>query len=276
MIESRQNRIGAHAILIIASVIALYPLFTILLLALQEPGKRVSGLTLPDGINLGNFRRAWTTGAFDSALLSSAIVAVSVVAVAVALSTAAGYAFAHFALPFKQTLYFVLLLGLVLPYEAIVIPIYYGFDNVGLLDTRWALILPQIGLSVSFGTFWMRTAFEALPTTLTEAARIDGATSRQTLTKVLVPLIGPAALTLASLLFLFTWNEFLLALVLVPRNQDVQTAPLALSLVAGNRRTGDPAVHAAAALIVAAPVMVAFALLQRRFIHGLTAGGVKG
>lgn len=276
MIQSKGDRVVAHTIMIVASIVALYPLLTIVLLAFQEPGKRVSGLSLPDGIHFGNFRRAWEVGAFDTALFSSAVVALAVVVAAVLLSSSAGYAFAYLDLPYRRTLYFVLLLGLVLPYEAIVIPIFYNFDRLGLLDTRLALILPQIGLSVSFGTFWMRTAFESQPFTLVEAAKLDGAADRQILTRVLSPLVLPAALTLAALLFLFTWNEFLLALVLVPRNQDAQTAPLALSLVAGNRRTGDPAVNAAAALIVALPVLVAFGFLQRRFIQGLTAGSVKG
>ncbi len=276
MIENRIERRGIHGILLLASAVAIYPLLSIVMLALNEPGTRVSGFTIPKSISFANFRTAWERGGFGQALISSAIVAGTVVVVSVAFSLLAGYAFAAMRFAFKNTLFIILIAGLMLPYEALIIPLFFGFRDLGLVDTRWALILPQIGFSVSFGTFWMRAAFEGQLGSIVEAAQIDGANSWAILWRVLVPIVRPATLSLAALLFLFAWNDFLLALVLVPQNESVQTAPLALSFFAGQRRGADPAVIAAAALIVALPVLIMYVILQRRFVQGMTSGAEKG
>ena len=276
MIENRNERRVIHLVLIGASVVAVYPLVSIVLLALNPPGERISGFTIPKGISFDNFSTAWQRGGFGQALLSSAIVASTVVVASVVLSMLAAYAFASMRFPFKNAIFFVLLAGLMLPYEALIIPLFFGFRDLGLIDSRWALILPQIGFSVSFGTFWMRAAFESQQGSIVEAAKIDGANSWDVLWRVLVPIVKPATLSLSALLFLFAWNDFLLALVLVPQNESVQTAPLALSFFAGQRRGADPSVIAAAALIVAIPVLVMYVFLQRRFTQGITAGAEKG
>ena len=276
MIESRSEKRTIHLVLTAATVVALYPLLSIVMLALNKPGTRVSGFTIPKQFSVESFTLAWERGGFAQALWSSAVVAVTVVTVSVAFSILAGYAFAMMRFPFRGTLFIVLLAGLMLPYEALIIPLYFGFRDLGLIDSRWAVILPQIGFSVSFGTFWMRTAFAAQDDTLVEAARLDGANSWHVLQRVLLPVVNPAVLSLAALLFLFAWNDFLLALVLLPQNEAAQTAPLALSFFAGQRRGGDPSTIAAAALIVAVPVLIMYILLQRRFIQGITTGATKG
>ena len=167
-----------------------------------------------------------------------------------------------------------LLLGIIFPYEATVIPLYYDFQSVGLLNTYWALILPQIGQSVSFGTFWMRAFFRSSPRSLIEAARIDGASSFGVLRRVLLPQARPAITTLCALVFVYTWNEFLLALVLI-QDPSRQTAPLGLSFFAGTARAGDPTAVAAASVLVALPIIIVYIFLQRHFIRGMLAGAVK-
>lgn len=274
--ESRREVLVVHGLLVVASLVALYPLFSILLLAINEPGARVSGFTLPNGIHLDNFATAWTEGRFATALVSSAIVAISVVIAVTAVSTLAGYAFGVLRFPGRSILFAILLVGLVLPYEGMLIPLYYMMRDWGLVDSYAAMILPQIGLSVSFGTYWMRSFFASAPRELIDAACVDGATQLQTLRLVLLPLARPAILALAALMFLFAWNEFLLALVMVPTNADAQTAPLSLSFFAGNRRNFEAGVVAAAALLVALPVLIAYVLLQRQFIRGIAEGAVKG
>ena len=137
-----------------------------------------------------------------------------------------------------------------------------------------ALILPQIGVSVSLGTFWMRAFFRSAPRSVIEAARVDGAGSLRTLTGVLVPAARPAILTLAVLIFMYTWNEFLLALVMNPSGK-VYTAPLALSFFAGSQRITDQTVVAAGAVLVAVPVILFYVVLQRQFIRGFLTGAVR-
>ncbi|GAA2059798.1 carbohydrate ABC transporter permease [Streptomyces albiaxialis] len=272
---SRRESVVSHALLIFASLVALYPFVQILLVALHEPGARVSGFSVPSSLHFDNFVTAWNKGLFSSALVSSLLVAVAVVVLTILVSVLAGYAFAFFTFPLKGPLMGILMIGLVLPYEATVIPLYYQMKEWGLLNTYWALILPQVGLSLALGTFWMRNFFAGVPTSLREAAEIDGASRFQTLRKIMLPLAVPAITTLATLLFLYAWNEFLLALVLVPNNPDAQTAPLALSFFTSDRRNSDPGVTSAAAVLVALPVLIGYVLLQRKFISGMLAGAVK-
>ena len=255
-----------HALLVIAAVIAVYPLASIIVSSLTGDG---------GGVDWSNFQTAWTRGSFGQALVASTVVAVTVVLVTVVVACSAGFALGILRVPAGGAIMAVLLVGLVLPYEVTVLPLYELLEGWGLIDTYWALILPQIGLSVPLGVFWMRTFFRSVPGELLEAARIDGATTFQSLRLILLPIAGPAVATLSTILFLFTWNEFLLALILVPQDQAVQTAPLALSFFAGTDRASDPNVTAAAAVLVALPVVLAYVLLQRRLITGLTTGAVK-
>ncbi|MFF7140806.1 carbohydrate ABC transporter permease [Streptomyces nodosus] len=275
MLTSRRQTVIGHAVLVVAAIAALYPFLSVVLLALSKPGTRQSGFTLPTSISFANFSHAWSRGLFSEALVSSLIVAAAVVVGTVVLAVLAGYAFAVFPFPLKGVLLGLLLVGLVMPYEATVIPLYYQLRAWHLTNTYWALILPQIGLSLPFAVFWMRTFFVSTPPALREAASVDGASRFRTLRSILLPMAVPAIGTLATLLFLFAWNEFLLALVLVPDDRSVQTAPLALSFFAGNRRNSDPGVTAAAAVIVALPVLISYIALQRRMISGMLAGAVK-
>ncbi|WP_078872877.1 carbohydrate ABC transporter permease [Streptomyces sp. NRRL S-1868] len=272
---SRRESLLGHALLVLASLVALYPFVQILLVALHEPGARATGLSIPSSVHLDNFATAWRRGLFSEALTNSLLVAAAVVALTLLICVPAGYAFACFRFPLRGPLLALLMTGLVLPYEATVIPLSYQMREWGLLDTYWALILPQAGLSFALGTFWMRNFFAAVPRSLREAAELDGATRLQTLRKVLLPLSVPALTTLAALLFLYAWNEFLLALVLVPDNPGLRTAPLALSFFTGDRRTSDPGVTSAAAVLVALPVLAVYVLLQRRFISGMLSGAVR-
>jgi raffinose/stachyose/melibiose transport system permease protein len=174
----------------------------------------------------------------------------------------------------SNALFYVLLIGLIFPYEATVIPLYYVFRDVGLTDSLWALILPQIGLSVPFGTFWMRAFFRSTPGALVEASRLDGASSFATLVRVLLPQAWPAITTMVVLVFMWTWNEFLLALVMI-QSDSLRTAPLDLAIFAGTNRYSDPTLTAAAAVLVALPIMLVYVFLQRSFIRGMFAGSVK-
>lgn len=269
--KSLKESIAGHGFLILGAIIALYPFLSIVLQALTPP----PGSEVPGGITLENFVSAWTRGGFSTSLLSSAFVAIAVVVMTGVAAVLAGYALSVLNLPLRGAIMVVLLVGLVLPSEARIIPLYDMFSAMGLLNTHWALILPQVASSFSLATFWMANYFSALPESLREASSLDGANSWQTLRHVYAPLGMSALATLSCLVFLYTWNEFMLALVLMPDDVSVQTAPLSLSFFAGNERNTEPEVIAAAAVLVALPVVVAYAFLQRRFMSGLLEGAVK-
>jgi len=274
MTAARREQLLSYAVLGVFAVIAIYPVLSIVLLAMHERSDLVTGFAIPDSLNFGTFKDAWELGGFGRGLLNSFVVAASVSVVTAVLSTLAGYAFGAMRFRFSDALFYLLLLGLIFPYEATVIPLYYVFRDAGLTDSYWALILPQIGLSVPFGTFWMRAFFRSTPGSLVEASRLDGASSFVTLWRVLLPQAWPAITTMIVLVFMWTWNEFLLALVMI-QSDELRTAPLGLALFAGANRSQDPTLTAAAAVLVALPVVIVYVFLQRTFIRGMFAGAVK-
>ncbi len=271
---TRAERVGNYALLSLFALIALYPIVAIVLVALHDPTEPLSGLSVPTDPYFHNFVRAWDTAHFSDFFRSSLIVSGSVVTLATVSSILAGYAFGTFRFRGSTALFYVLLLGLVLPMEVAIIPLYYDFREVGLTNSYIGLILPQVGLSVAFGTFWMRAFFMSTPRSLVEAARIDGASSFATLWRVLLPSARPAVLTMMVLVFMWTWNEFLLPLVLIS-DEVHQTAPLGLAFFQYKHIT-DVTGIASAAVIIALPIMVVYVFLQRRFIAGMMSGAVKG
>ena len=270
---SRTERTATYAIAIAFAFLTLAPLVGILFAAFHPPGALLNGVSVPHSLSFSTFSNAWHRGSFGRLMLSSLIVASSVVAATVVLSIPAGFAFGTMRFPFSSALFFLFLSGLVIPFEALIVPLYYHFRDLGLTDTYWALILPQTGLSLSFGVFWMRAFFRATPRSLLEAARIDGASSWTTMTRVLLPMGRPAILTMVLLVFMWTWNEFLLALVMVS-NENLRTAPLGLAFFQG-QHTSDLTLLAAGAVIVATPVVIVYVFLQRHFIQGMLTGATK-
>jgi raffinose/stachyose/melibiose transport system permease protein len=186
----------------------------------------------------------------------------------------AGYAFARYRFRGKSLAFIYLLLGLVVPLQALVIPLFYLMREIGLLDSLWALILPQIAMSMSFGTLLMREAFSDVPREVVEAAVLDGAGSWRVLWEIMFPLARPFVGTLSLMFFIWTWNEFLLPLV-VNVDPAYQTLPVGL-LFFQQQWTSNIPLTAAGATIIFLPLTVVFIIFQRQMIEGLTQGAIKG
>lgn len=252
---------------------ALIPFAGTIFTSLKTSEELTAGLlALPRSWRFENFVDAWQGARFQAFFQSSVIVVVPVVLIATALSTMAGYAFGTMRFPGDNLLLLVILLGLMMPFEAVIIPLWQFMTALGLRNTYWALILPQVALSFAFGTFWMRAHFKNTPTDLIDAAIVDGCSQWEVLWRVLFPLARPALLSLVVLLFMWTWNEFFLALVMV--SGDLRTLPVGLALLRG-RYSSDIPVMAAASLIVSLPVIILYIFFQRSFIKGIIAGAVK-
>jgi raffinose/stachyose/melibiose transport system permease protein len=273
MTIARRGGVGSAAMLILFAAITVLPILGIVLLSLQPGEAQLAGFALPDRLHVENYARAFEVAHFSSYLQSSLIVSMAVAAGTVVVSTLAGYAFGTMRFPGDSVLFHLLLAGLVIPFEAVIVPLYVELRTAGLTNTYWSVILPLIGVNSAFGTFWMRAYFRGVPRQLIEAAALDGAGSLRTLWKVLLPGARPALLTLVVLAFMWSWNEFLLPLVMLSR-EDLRTAPLGLAFFAG-RHTTDRVGMAAAAVMVALPVVVLFIATQRRFVHGMWVGAVK-
>jgi raffinose/stachyose/melibiose transport system permease protein len=196
------------------------------------------------------------------------------VTVSAALSILTGYAFGTMRFRGDKLLFYLFVVGLIVPGEAVIIPLYYVLRGFSLTDTYWSLILPQIASSLAFGTFWMRAFFRSAPRSLLEAARIDGAPTWRVLWHILLPFGRPAVLTMMVLTFLWSWNEFLLPLVMIS-NESLRTAPLGLAFFQ-TEHTTDVTGLAAGSIIITLPVVVVYIFLQRHFIRGMLSGAVRG
>lgn len=270
---SRRDVIVGYVLLTLAALISLGPLIGVVILALGEPGQVGIKLDITSATNFGNFAEVWDKGDFGPAILTSFIITTTVVVVSVILSVPAGYAFALMNFPGRTAIFALLILGILMPLESMIVPLFLDMRRFNLDNEYWSVMLPQIGFSVAFGAFWMRAYFVQSARSLMEAAWIDGANSWRTLTRVLMPLARPQMLTLAVLFFVWNWNDFLLPLVMLS-GSDLQTAPMALVTFEGARRT-DFAYVGAASLITIAPVVIVFVLLQRSFTRGILAGSIK-
>jgi raffinose/stachyose/melibiose transport system permease protein len=273
---SRGERVANYALLVAFSLFALWPVLTILGAALGAADTAAGAVGQGDGflgLHPENLANAWAQGRFGPAMLTSLAVSAFVVGCATVLSIMSGYAFGTMRLPGQNVLFYAFLLGLMVPTEAIVVPLYFDLRTLGLTDTFWAITLPQIAQSVAFGTFWMRAYFRASPVPIRDAARLDGAGSWSILWRILVPLGRPAVTTLVVLTFMWTWNEFLIPLVMAT-SDGLRTAPLGLAFFQGQYTSGFTLL-AAGAVIVAGPVVLVYLFLQRHFIQGMLEGSVR-
>jgi raffinose/stachyose/melibiose transport system permease protein len=263
-----------YAVLILCTVVALYPLVGIAAASLYPPGTQPSGFSWPTSFHWHNYVTAWTDGDFSVYFRSSAIVAVAVVIGSTFLSILGGFAFGTMRFRGSKLVFYLFILGLIIPTEAIIVSLYYDLRSLHLLDTYWALILVETSGEVAFGVFWMRAAFLSAPRSLLEAARIDGASSWKVLWRVMVPFARPAIFTLMVLTFADSWNEFFLALVLTTKEQYL-TAPAGLQVFTSKYLTDVP-LTSAGAVIVAIPVLLVFVIFQRDFVRGMLSGALKG
>ncbi|MER7072567.1 carbohydrate ABC transporter permease [Terrabacter sp. NPDC000476] len=271
---SRREVLLGRALLVVLMAVTIVPFLSLLVTALHPSGTYPEGISWPADPQWGNFADAFTAANMPALLLSSALIVVGVVPASLVLGTMAGFAFGHLRMPGHRAGFLLFVVGLTLPFEGILTPLYFQIRDMGLLNTRWAIILPLIGLFMPFSVLWMRAFFVGMPDDLSEAARIDGATTWQLFWRVHVPIAMPALSSLAILLFLWTWNQFLLAIVLV---DDPAKRTMAGALGAFQGRFGtDIPLLCAGSLLIMTPTLVVFLIFQRRFVAALLQGSVKG
>ncbi len=267
--------LAKYAVLIAVALLCLIPFIWVWSSALKSPAEIFDApLALPAHPTLKNVVNAWVKGRLGKYFLNSVIVAVPIVFFTVALSSLASYAFARNSFPGRQVLFYLFLIGLVLPFQSIMIPLYDTLRDVHILGTYWAMIVPSTALGLPFGIFIMRAFFQALPFELSDAARVDGCNEFGVFWHVILPLAKPGMVTLGIFSFLGAWNSFLLPLIFMQREE---LRPLVVGLMFfKSRYTNDYGLTMAGATIVSLPVIIVYILFQRQFIQGLTAGALKG
>ena len=274
MTTTAPNTLIARSLIILLMIVTLLPFLSMFSAALAPQGTYPNGLQWPADPQWGNFVRAFEVAKMDQLLISSALIVLGVVPVAVLIATMAGYGLAKLTTNKYRWLYLVFVFGLTLPFEAVITPLYYEVRALGLLNTRFAIILLLIGLYMPFSVYWMRAHFVNVPDEMGEAAQVDGASAWQQFWLVQVPIARPAILSLAILQFLWTWNQFLLPIVLVEIPLE-RTMAGALGAFQGQWGTNIPLL-CAGSLIILAPTVILFLIFQKQFVAALLQGAVKG
>ncbi len=264
-----------YGALIFFALLCIIPLFWIVSTAFKTTAEVAANpLGPPPELHWQNFVQAWVQGRFGKYLRNSIYVSVPIVVGVLGLACLAGYSFARFKLPGGNIIFYVFLLGLMVPFQSIMIPLFYILKDIGFLGTYWAMIMPSIALGLPFSIFFLRAFFLALPWELADAALIDGCDEVGVFWKVMLPLAGPGISSLAVFQFMGAWNSFLLPLIYM---QKEELRPLVLGLMFfRNQYTQNYPLTMAGATIVMLPIVVVYVIFQRKFIQGLTAGAIKG
>ncbi len=271
------ERILAHGVLILASIVVLYPVLWVVKMAFSPSQAFSMSLSLlPKQWTLENFRVLLTAndGIFFRQMLNSVIVAAATTVVGVVLSCTAAYAFSRFRFPGRQVGMATFLITQMFPGVVMAIPLYILLDNLGLLNSLTGLVLVYSTTAVPFCVWMLKGYFDTIPVDLEEAAVMDGAGQWTIFTKIVLPLAQPAIAVTALFSFMTAWNEFILAATFLS-DERMYTVPVVLQQFVGDYNT-EWGYFAAGAIIVSVPVMALFFKLQTYLVGGLTAGAVKG
>jgi raffinose/stachyose/melibiose transport system permease protein len=265
----------SYFILAVAAVTALFPLSLMVVSSLKKSAEIVANpLALPSALQWNNFSRAWTDAQLGRSLLNSTETTGLAVILICSTCSMAAYALAHRTGPGLRWISAYLLGTTTLPIQLYLFPLYFGFAHLGLIDNVFALSFVYTAVFSPFAIFLLRTYFLAIPKELEEAAVIDGANRWQVFYYVLLPLVSPGILTVALISGLNVWNEFLISSTFL-QSHDQQTAVVRFSTL-GGQYSSDWGEIMAAAILIVAPAVGLFLLMQRRFIQGMAAGSVKG
>jgi multiple sugar transport system permease protein len=255
---------------------ALFPVLWILSLSLKPTSTVKDGKLIPTSVTFDNYRGIFRGNFFSSALINSVGIGLLTTVIAVVVGAMAAYAVARLDFPGKRLLVGAVLLISMFPAISLVTPLFNIERWIGLFDTWPGLIIPYITFALPLAIYALSAFFREIPWDLEKAAKMDGATPGQAFRKVIAPLAAPGIVTAAILVFIFAWNDLLLALSLTATKAAI-TAPVAIANFTGSSQFEEPTGSiAAGAMVITVPIIVFVLVFQRRIVAGLTSGAVKG
>lgn len=269
-----------YLLLTAVAVLMLYPMLWLLGASFKTNDEIfTSAWFMPKGLDLSVYKRAWQTVTpytMGHYFLNTFMIIVPKTVFAVLSSVLVAYGFARFDFPLKKLFYGLLICGMFMPAIVTIMPMYSFWSKLGLLDTYLPLTLPALFAGEGMFVFILIQFFKGIPREFDEAARIDGCGTLKTLFLVLVPCIKPAVISIAVFTFLWTMNDFLGPLIMI---QSVEKYPLSLALRLSVDSTGqgyELRTVIAMSVIGLIPSVAVFALAQKKFVSGITAGGLSG
>ncbi|HEY8700513.1 MAG TPA: carbohydrate ABC transporter permease [Arthrobacter sp.] len=271
-----QTIVGGYVPLVIATLVVFLPLLWMILSSFKQPGEIVTLdlKIMPESLNLQNYRTAMTTVPFAQFFLNSTIVTVAGATIKVLLAILTAYALVFVRFPFKNVIFMLILVALMVPPQVSILPNFILVAGIGGKNTLWGIILP--GLGTAFGTFLLRQHFMTLPASILESAEIDGAGHWRRLWQIVVPVSVPSIATVALVTIVTEWNDYIWPLIITDR-PETMTLPVGLTLLQNNEGNASGwGILMAGAVLVIVPILIVFAALQRYIVAGLTQGSVTG
>lgn len=263
-------------VLLVIAIVWFAPFLVLLFTSIRSSADfaQNGSLAFPSSFTLSNFGSAWGEGLFGDTYRNSIIITVVKVPIGVLISAMLAFALAKLRLFGRKTVMFAVFLGLTVPIYITLVPLFGIVKDLGLIDNVFGLLGPYLAFGIPFEVLVLHSFFRRVPEEVFEAARIDGAGNWRIFFQIMLPLSLPALITVAILDAVSTWNELLMALIILNSNQN-KTLPLGLLNFSGQFGT-DYTGLAAGILIAVIPMLIAYAVLQRWIVSGLTAGAVKG
>jgi multiple sugar transport system permease protein len=271
-----RQKVGWGSANVIAVVLVLIPVIWIVSLSFKDPATITDPTFFPTKWTWANYSGILKTSEFVKPLINSIGIGLIATLISVLLASLAAYAVARLAFPGKNVLIGMSLLIAMFPLISLVTPLFSIERALGIFNTWQGLIIPYIAFGLPLGIYTLSAFFREIPWELEKAAKMDGATPFQAFTRVIAPLAAPGMVTTAILVFLFCWNEFLLAISLTSTTA-ARTAPAAMGFFTGaSQFTAPTGSISAAAVVITIPIIIFVLFFQRRIVAGLTSGAVKG
>jgi len=264
-----------HVLLLAFGATALFPLLLVLVNSFKDSSAVTANpLSLPTGLNFENFRQAWSYGHFQRGFINSFILTFTAVVVVLVCSSLAGYVLAGKKIRIWPAVMIYFMVSMTVPIQLFLFPLYFGFSQLHLLGNVAAVGVVIAAINMPLAVFLMRTFFLKVPKEVEEAALVDGANTFQLLRSVILPVVSPGLVTVATIVGLMAWNEFLITSTFLQGDSSM-TATLGYLSMNGTFSTNQ-GVMMAGAVILVGPIIVIFVMLQRYFVEGFVSGSVKG
>ncbi|GGJ43017.1 carbohydrate ABC transporter permease [Deinococcus roseus] len=268
--------IPATLLIVLIVVSCIYPVIWIFMSSFKGADEFLKPMwTLPQSLHLENYTRAWTEGNMGKYVINSALVVFPSIAVMILLGTGAAFGLEVMRWKLSRTVNVLFLIGIMVPIQIVILPLFNMYYQAHLLDTRFALILTYVAFGLPLVVFFLSGYFQSFPREIVEAAVVDGASIYQVFFKIALPMVQNAIVTVALVQFFFLWNDLLVSLTFTtnPEMRTVQSGLLAFTGQYGQREWGPTFASISMAV---APTVLIYLFLNRMVMKGMAAGAVKG
>lgn len=269
------SRIMINVPIMLLSLTCIYPVVWLLYSSVKTNQEfALSTVALPAGIHLDNYIKAFVTAKFHVFVINSVFTSFFTLVVVLFASYTLGYLLSRYRFPGRNLIYITLLAGVMIPIHALMVPLFIQYKNLGMLDHRYSLILPYVAIELPTAVFLIESYVKGISTEMEDAASIDGANMLQTMYGIIMPICKPIMSTVVILTFMFAWNEFPFAQILVS-DQKYKTIPVGLTYFTTQYST-DYTLLIAALCMATIPVLVIYLFFYNKVMEGMMAGAIKG